>query len=60
MLNFKKNCDRVTNNKSKDLVLDNELKKLKRLVGSSAKIKFDKVQKEIRFFRGFSSYKIVI
>ena len=35
--------DRVTNNKSKDLLLDNELKKLKTLVGSSAKIKFDEV-----------------
>ena len=37
--------DRVTNKKSKDLLLDNELKKLKTLVGSSAKIKFDEVQK---------------
>ena len=41
--------DRVTNNKSKDLPLDNELKKLKTLVGSSAKIKFDDVQKENSF-----------
>ena len=40
--------DRVTNNKSKDLLFDNELKNLKTLVGSSAKIKFDEVQK--RFF----------
>ena len=31
--------DRVTNNKSKDLLLDDELKNLKTLVGSSAKIK---------------------
>ena len=48
--------DRVTNNKSKDLVLDNELKKLKTLVASSAKIKLDEVQKEISFVRGFISY----
>ena len=47
--------DRVTNNKLKDLLLDNELKKLKTLVGSSAKIKFDEVQKEISFVRGFFS-----
>ena len=40
---LKKISDRVTNNKSKDLLLDNELKKLKTLVGSSAKIKFDEV-----------------
>ena len=38
---FKKISDRVTNNKSKDLRLDNELKKLKTLVGSSAKTKLD-------------------
>ena len=48
--------DRVTNNKSKDLLLDNELKRLKTLVGSSAKIKLDEVQKEISFVRGFISY----
>ena len=48
--------DRVANNKSKDLLLDNELKKLKTLVGSSAKIRFDEVQKEISFIRGFISY----
>ena len=48
--------DRVTNNKSKDLLLDNEVKKLKTLVGSSAKIKFDEVQKEISFITGFFSY----
>ena len=48
--------DRVTNNKSKDLLLDNELKKLKTLVGSSAKIKFDKVQKENSFNRRFFYY----
>ena len=35
--------DRVTNNKSKDLLLGNELKKLKTLVDSTAKIKFYKV-----------------
>ena len=46
--------DRVTNNKSKDLLLDNELKKLN--VGSSAKIKFDEVQKENNFNRGFFYY----
>ena len=45
--------DRVTNNKSKDLLPDNEGKKLKTLVGSSAKIKFDEVQKENSFNRGF-------
>ena len=48
--------DRVANNKSKDLLLDNELKKLKTLVGSSAKIKLDEVRKETRFVRGFISY----
>ena len=48
--------DRITNNKSKDLLLDNELKKLKTLVGSSAKIKFDVVQKENSFNRGFFYY----
>ena len=48
--------DRVANNNSKDLLLDNELKKLKTLVGSSAKTKFDEVQKEISFIRGFISY----
>ena len=46
--------DRVTNNKSKDLLLDNELKKLN--AGSSAKIKFDEVQKENNFNRGFFYY----
>ena len=45
--------DRVTNNKSKDLLLDNELKKLKTLVRSTAKVKFDEVQKEISFNIGF-------
>ena len=48
--------DRVINNKSKDLLLDNELKKLKTLVGSSAKIKFDELQKENSFNRGFFYY----
>ena len=48
--------DRVTNNKSKDLLLDNELKKLKTLVGSSAKIKFDEIQIENSFNRGFFYY----
>ena len=45
--------DRVTNNKSKDLLLDNELRKLKTLLGSSAKIKFDELQKENSFNRIF-------
>ena len=53
---LKNNSDRVTNNKSKDLLLDNELKKIKILVGSSAKIKFDEVQKENSFNRGFFYY----
>ena len=48
--------DRVTNIKSKDLLLDNELKKLKTLVDSTAKIKFDEVQKENSFNRGFFCY----
>ena len=48
--------DRVTNNNTKDLLLDNELKKLKTLVGSSAKIKFDEVQKKKNFDRGFFYY----
>ena len=48
--------DRVTNNKSKDLLLDNELKKLKTLIDSTAKIKFDEVQKENSFNRGFFYY----
>ena len=47
---------RVTNNKSKDLLLDNDLKKLETLVGSSAKIKFDEAQKENSFNRGFFYY----
>ena len=49
-------CDRVTNNKSKDLLLDNELKELKTLVDSTAKIKFDEVQKDNSFNRGFFHY----
>ena len=48
--------DRNTNNKSKDLLLDNELKKLKTIVDSTAKIKFDEVQKENSFNRGFFYY----
>ena len=48
--------DRVTNNKSKDLLLDNELKKLKTLVVSTAKIKFDEIQKENSFNRGLFHY----
>ena len=50
---FKNISDRVTNNKSKDLLLDNKLQKLKTLVGSSAKIKFDELQKENSFNGGF-------
>ena len=46
--------DRVTNNKSKDLLLDNELKKLKTLVRSSAKIKLDEVKKKIVLIEDFS------
>ena len=45
--------NRVTSNKSKDLLLDNELTKLKTLVGFSAKIKFGELQKENSFNRGF-------
>ena len=48
--------DRVTNNKSKDILLDNELKKLKTRVDSSEKIKLNDVQKEISFNRGFFYY----
>ena len=48
--------DRVTNNKSKDLLLDNELNELKTLVDSTAKVKFDEVQKENSFNRGFFYY----
>ena len=48
--------DRVTNNKSKDIFLDNELKKLKTRVDSSEKIKINDLQKEISFIRGFISY----
>ena len=48
--------DRVTNNKSKDLLLYNELKKLKTLIDSTAKIKFDEVQKENSFNRGVFYY----
>ena len=50
---FKNISDRVTNNKLKDLLLDNKLQKLKTLVGSSAKIKFDELQKENSFNGGF-------
>ena len=37
--------DKVTNNKSKDLLLDNDLKKLKTLVGASAEIEIKKISK---------------
>ena len=48
--------DRVIHNKSKDILLDNELKKLKTRVDSSEKIKLNDVQKEISFNRGFFYY----
>ena len=48
--------DRVTNNKSKEILLDNELKNLKTRVDSSEKIKLNDIQKEISFVRGFNSY----
>ena len=48
--------DRVTNNKSKDILLDNELNKLKARVDSSEKIKINDAQKEISFIKGFISY----
>ena len=48
--------DRVINNKSKDILLDYELKKLKTLVGSSEKIKLNDLQKEINFNSGFFYY----
>ena len=48
--------DRVTNNKSKDILLDNELKKSKTCVDSSEKIKLNDIQREISFVRGFISY----
>ena len=47
---------RVSNNKSKNLLLDNELKKLKALVGSTAKTKSDEGQIEDSFTRGFYYY----
>ena len=55
-IKLKNISDRVTNNKSKDLVLDNELKKLKTRVDSSEKIKINDIQKEISFVRRFISY----
>ena len=48
--------DRVTNNRSKDILFDNELKNLKTRVDSSEKIKLNDVQKEISFNRGFFYY----
>ena len=48
--------DRVTNNKSRIILLDNELKKLKTLVDSAAKTKSDERQIEDRFVRGFYYY----
>ena len=48
--------DRVTKNKSKDILLDNELKKLKTRVDSPEKITLNDVQNEISFVRRFISY----
>ena len=48
--------DRVTNNKSKDILLDNELQKLKTLVDSTTKTKSDKGQIQDSFTRGFYYY----
>ena len=48
--------NRVTNNKSKDLLLDNEIKNLITLVGSTAKTKSDEGQIEDSFTRGFYYY----
>ena len=48
--------DRVTNNKSKGMLLDNELQKLKTPVGSTAKTKYDEGQLEDSFTRGFYYY----
>ena len=53
---LKSASDRVTNNKSKDILLDNELKKLKTHVDSSEKIKLNDLQREISFNRGFFYY----
>ena len=53
---LKDNSDRVINNKSKDLLLDNELKKLKALVGSTAKTKSDEGKIENSFTREFYYY----
>ena len=47
--------DRITNNKSKDILLDNELKKIKTFFGSATKTKSDEITKEFSFFRGFFS-----
>ena len=52
----KADFDAKLKNKSRNILLDNELKNLKTLVGSSAKIKFDEVQKENSFNRGFFYY----
>ena len=48
--------DRVTNNESKDFLLDNETKKLKMLVGSTAGTNSDEGEKEDSFTRGFYYY----
>ena len=48
--------DRVTNNKSRIILLDNELKKIKTLADSAAKTKSDEGQIEDSFARGFYYY----
>ena len=48
--------DRVTNNKSKALLLNDELKTLKTLVGSTAKTRSDEGQIEDSFIIGFYYY----
>ena len=48
--------DRVTSNKSKDMLLDNKLQKLKTLVGSTVKTEYDEGQIEDTFTRGFYYY----
>ena len=53
--------DRVTNNKSKDILLDDELKKLKTRVDSYEKIKLNDIQKETVLSGDlFLTHKIVI
>ena len=53
---LKDTSDTVTNNKSKYLLLDNELKKLKTFVGSTAGTKFVEGEREDSLTRGFYYY----